>query len=67
MAEPAEVAWIHDALNDPDERIPFVVADDPEAPIAYALEPLVEFCPVVPKKSPEWWAALNAARAATSE
>lgn len=53
--EAREVTWIHDAPEDVDQ------------PIAFAVEPLVEFCPKLVKHSDEWWTAFYAARVATSE
>jgi hypothetical protein len=67
MAEPAQAPWIHDGPGNPDEPIAFVVADNPDEPMRYALELPVEFCPVIPKKSPEWWSALHAVLVTTLE
>jgi hypothetical protein len=44
--EAREVTWIHDAPDDPDERIPFALVPQPDERIRFALEPMVEFCPI---------------------
>jgi hypothetical protein len=44
--EAREVTWIHDAPDDPDERIPFALVPQPDERIRFALVPMVEFCPI---------------------